>query len=302
MKNPISVVITTYNSESKIVDCIKSVNFADEVIVVDGSSSDNTPKLAKDNGAKLVKRPNNPMLNKNKNFGFSQARNEWVLSLDSDERVTPELKEEILGVVKDKNEKNGYFVPRKNIIFGKWIEHTGWYPDYQLRLFKKGKGKFAEKHVHELLEVDGEIGHLSHPFLHYNYDSVSQFLDKTFKIYTISEAENLINNGYQAELVDAIRMPAKEFLNRYFFGKGFLDGSHGLILSLLMAFYHLVVFLRVWEAQGYKDTEENTLLTFEAEFKKVVRDIVFWINQERVKQTKNIFNKLFLKAKGKIAK
>ena len=103
MKNPISVVITTYNSESKIVDCIKSVNFADEVIVVDGSSSDNTPKLAKDNGAKLVKRPNNPMLNKNKNFGFSQARNEWVLSLDYDERVTPELKEEILGVVKDKN-------------------------------------------------------------------------------------------------------------------------------------------------------------------------------------------------------
>lgn len=302
MKNQVSVVITTFNSEDKIGDCIKSVSFVDEIIVVDGTSSDNTSKIAEENGAKVFKRPNNPMLNKNKNFGFSQAKNEWILSLDSDERVTPGLKEEILEVLDGDKGKSGYFVPRKNIIFGKWIEHTGWYPDYQLRLFKKGKGKFAEKHVHEFIEIEGEIGHLNNSFLHLNYDSISQFLDKTFNIYTHSEAENLIKNGYQAELADSIRMPAKEFLNRYFYGKGYLDGAHGLVLSLLMSFYHLVVFLRVWEIQGYGDTQKNTLPIFDKEFKKVNRDILFWINQEKIRQTKNIINKLFLKAKGKISK
>lgn len=300
MKNPISVVITAFNEEKKIVDCIKSVSFANEVIVIDSNSTDNTGKLAKENGAAVFKRPNHPMLNINKNFGFEKAKNEWIISLDSDERVTPELEGEILAVIKSNPEKNGFFIPRKNIIFGKWIEHTGWYPDYQLRLFKKNKGKFAEKHVHELLAIEGEAGHLKNPFVHYNYESISQFLDKMFRIYTISESENLIKSGYQAELPDAIRLPAKEFLNRYFYGKGYLDGAHGLILSMLMAFYHLVVFLRVWEMQGYKENEKNTLQVFDKEFKSVKKDIIFWVNQEKKNLTKSKIKKIFFSVKTRL--
>ena len=144
----VSVVITTFNSEATIEDTLKSVgNIANEIIVVDGTSTDGTVKIVSKYTEKIFVRENYSMLNKNKNFGFERAQSEWILCLDSDERVTPELSNEILNL-HENIETDGYFIPRKNIIFGKWIEHTGWYTDPQLRLFRKDRGRFAEKHVH----------------------------------------------------------------------------------------------------------------------------------------------------------
>jgi len=136
------------------------------------------------------------------------------------------------------------------MIFGKWIQHTGWYPDYQIRLFRRGKGKFAEEHVHEQLTLDEEVGVLKEHLFHLNYISVSQFLYKHFQIYAPNEAENILASGRKVVWQDAIRLPTAEFLRRFFADQGWKDGLHGLVLSFLMASYHLVIFSMVWENRG----------------------------------------------------
>src|SRR3989344_3756182 len=238
----LSVVISAFNEEKKIEDCLKSVSFADEIIFIDNSSTDSTSKIAKKHTSKVFVKENNPMLNVNKNFGFSKASEEWILSLDADERVSEKLREEIKSsIINHKSSVDGYWIPRKNIIFGKWIEHTGWYPDYQLRLFKKDKGKFEEKHVHEMIKLEGESKKLNNPIAHYNYENISQFLRKTL-LYAENEANQLIEKGYNFAWQDSIRFPIKEFISRFFAREGYRDGLHGLVLSLLMAFYHLIIF------------------------------------------------------------
>ena len=137
----ISVVISAYNEEEKIEKCLNSVLWTDEVIVVDNSSTDTTAEIAKKVGALVFTQPNDPLrIDMQKNTGFKKAKNDWILSIDADEIVSPELKKEIQNLLKGRSFKDGYFIPRKNIIFGKQIEYCGWYPDHQLRLFRNGKG------------------------------------------------------------------------------------------------------------------------------------------------------------------
>lgn len=299
-KGNFSVVISAYNEEKKIEDCLSSVrDLANEIIFVDNSSTDKTVEIAKKYTSKIYTRLNNPMLNVNKNFGFTKAEGDWILSLDADERVSPELSEEIKAVIQKSN-MNGYWLPRKNIIFGKWIEHSGWYPDHQLRLFRRGKGKFPEKHVHEMIEVNGETGYLKEHIIHYNYENISQFLEKLGKIYAPNEAEQLIIEGYTLDWRDAIRLPTKEFVSRFFARKGYKDGFHGLMLSLLMAFYHLVVFAYVWERQNFKEEKSNFVVEVEKEWKRGYKDILFWSVNERLKQKKNPISKILLRVKAKL--
>src|SRR3990167_405928 len=160
----ISVVISAFNEEDKIEDCLASAKLiADEIIFVDNTSNDKTVVIAKKYTTKIFIRPNDPvMINRNKNFGFTKVTGDWILSLDADERLTPELIREIRSKI-SVNQFSGYEIPRKNIIFGKWIKHSIWWPDYNLRLFRKGKGKFPLAHVHEKLEVRGSVGQLQNP-------------------------------------------------------------------------------------------------------------------------------------------
>lgn len=291
----LSVVISAFNEEKKIEDCFKSVVFADEIILVDNSSTDNTTQIARKYTSKIFTKPNNPMLNVNKNFGFTKARSAWILSLDADERVTPELKEEIKSTIEQmKNGTiSGFWIPRKNIIFGRWIKHTGWYPDHQLRLFRKNKGRFPQKHVHEMVEVEGESAYLKNYIIHYNYETISQFIQKLINVYAPNEAENLIKNGYKFDWQDAVRLPIKEFLSRFFAREGYKDGFHGLMLSILMAFYHFTVFAKIWESLKFKALEDNqTILEkTEREFKKSYKDFSLWMSQEKVKKINNPIKK-----------
>ncbi|MBI2420753.1 MAG: glycosyltransferase family 2 protein [Candidatus Levybacteria bacterium] len=312
----LSAVISVFNNEDVLGDCLKSVSFADETIVVNCSSTDKTENIAHKYTDRVFTRPNNPMLNINKNYGFSKAVGEWILCLDADERVTPELAREIKEAIlasrpaspsqggrSGRNPANGYWIPRKNIIFGKWIEHTGWYPDYQLRLFRNGKGKFPEKHVHEMLKVEGDTAYLKNNLLHYNYTTISQFLNK-LNIYVFNEAEQLLDKGYKFKWQDVISSPAKEFLSRFFAREGYKDGFHGLMLSLLMSFYHLLVVAVIWEKKGFEEIEVSDFNTeIKKEFKKSYKDLLFWINNERLKAIKSplrrtvyrIFRKLHAK-------
>ena len=303
-KKSLSVVISTFNEEAKIEDCLKSATFASEIIIVDGTSRDKTLDIVKKYTSKIFVRPNYPMLNVNKNFGFSKATSDWILCLDADERITPELKEEILSTINSKlSTLNGYWIPRKNIIFGKWMEHSGWYPDPQLRLFKKGKGKFPEEHVHEMVKVQGEVGSLDGHILHYNYDSISQFLQKLGTIYGPNEAEQLLKKGYNFDWRDAIRFPVKEFLSRFLAREGYKDGFHGLMLSLLMVFYHLIVFSYIWEKHKFKQIDDSTLLVdTEKELVQSSKEVFFWFSKEKIKLIKNplrqIFHKILRKVKS----
>lgn len=299
---PVSVVISAYNEEKKIGECLESVSWADEIIVVDNESADKTAVIAKKHGAVVMSRQNNLMLNVNKNYGFSKAKHDWILSIDADERVSLELANEIKELFESgKTEKNGFSIPRRNIIFGKWMEHSGWYPDYQLRLFKKSAGKFEEKHVHEQIKLDGEPGVLQHPITHIHYESVSQFLHKTIVIYAPNEASELVRKGYKFNFSDAFRFPLNEFLSRYFAREGYKDGFHGLMLSMLMAAYHLIVFAFIWEMKGFKQLEEkDILISTEQEIAKGYKDIMYWIYTEKIKVTKNGLKKTVFKVLRKI--
>lgn len=297
----LSVVITAFNEEKNIGDCLESVKWADEIIVVDNSSQDKTREIAKKYTKKIHLRPNYPMLNINKNFGFEKAVGDWILSLDSDERVEPELREEMQAILKNPPEKpNGFKIPRKNIIFGKWIEHTGWYPDYQLRFFKKDKGKFAAKHVHEQLTLSGETGVLKGNLLHLNYTSVAQFFYKMHQIYAPNQAQNIWESGKEVVWQDAISWPIQEFFRRYFVFEGWKDGFHGLVLSLLQALDHLVIFALVWEKQGFWEVKEKDFFqNANKEFVKTGKDFRWWLVTTQIARQKNILGKLILKLKRK---
>lgn len=298
----LSVVISAFNEEKNIKDCLESVKWAEEIIFVDNTSQDKTVSIAKKYTEKIFIVPNNLMLNINKNFGFDKATGDWVLSLDADERVTPELAKEILLAIEQSSTRaiNGYWIPRKNIIFGKWMRHTGWYPDFQLRLFKKGN-KFPEKHVHETVKVEGETGYLKEHLLHFNYQTIDHFLSKLSQIYTSNEVKNIIESGQKITWADAIRFPAQEFLSRFFAQKGYKDGLHGLVLSLLMAFYWLVVFAKVWEKQGFWEEEKKSFLTEAGqEFKKLESDFHYWFWESQIRESNNPVKKLFWKIKRRL--
>ena len=291
----ISAVVSAFNEEENIVDCLSSLNWVDEIILVDNSSQDNTVKLARQFGkkVKVFRRPNLPMLNINKNFGFSQASGEWILNLDADERVSPPLKKEIQQTL-SRPQADGYLIPRKNIIFGRWIRHGPWYPDEQLRLFRKGKGRFPEKHIHEKVVVKGKVGRLKHHLIHYNYRTVSQYLTKMTQIYVPAEVAAFLKKGKKVYWYDALRFPTQDFIKNFLALQGYKDGLHGLVLALLQAFYQFLVLCHLWEKQGFRpfapaDFLDRTVL----ELKNTQRQLRYWLIQQ--KPWPKIFKKVALK-------
>lgn len=292
----ITVVISAWNEEVKLGKCLSSVSWADEIIVIDSQSTDKTAKIAKDRGAKVFTRPNNPMLNINKNYGFEKASNEWILSLDADEEVTSELVNEIRSVLDRNSDIVGYWIPRKNISFGKWIAHGLWWPDKQLRLFKKGSGEFPCKHVHEYVLIEGRTDELTEPFVHYNYDTISQFIRKMDTLYTENEVQKLIDTQHKVVWFDAIRFPVSDFVKIFFAQGGYKDGLHGLVLAMLQAFYSLVVFAKLWERNKF-ETVEISLPEISKQLTWAKREVQYWQITENGKNIHNPWKKIINKIK-----
>ncbi len=306
---PLSVVISSYNCEDLIEDCLKSVkDIADEIIVVDNESSDDTVKVAKKYTKNLYSHKNNPLvLNQAKNYGFTKAKCEWILGLDPDERLSPELAKEISSILNSQFPRpsealreggsilnSAYQFPRKNIIFGKWIEHGLWYPDHQIRLFKNGQGKFAEKHNHEKLQVQGEVGELSGHLIHLNYTSVTQYVDKINHMYSDNETKEIIHSGKKVYWYDAIRMPSSDFLTNFFAREAYKDGLHGLVLSLMQAFYTFVVFAKIWEQQGFTVYNSQHFLDECAnEATNKQKEFKHWFSQKKPNALRRLRHSLF---------
>jgi len=291
----LSVVISAHNEEKNIKECLESVgNLADEIIVIDNSSTDRTGEIAKKLGAKVITQENDyKKIDLQKNFGFDHASGDWIFSLDADERITPKLSDEIKKTILLTNDISGYFVPRKNIIFGRWIRHSIWWPDYQLRLFKKGKGRFPKVSVHQPIDVKGETRHLSEPLIHNNYNSISQFVFKMNTIYTEIESEEMVKSGHKVSASDSIKMPVSDFLKTYFLQKGYKDGLHGFVLSVLQSFYMFLVFAKTWERQGFfEKKQEDMIKIFNDETEKYHKEFRYWMFTALFKEAKNPIKKI----------
>jgi glycosyltransferase involved in cell wall biosynthesis len=240
----ISAVVITQNEQENVIDCLRSLEFVNEIVVVDNCSSDRTLELAAGFTDKVFSQPISGFHDA-KNFGIAKATGDWILSIDSDERVTAELAKEIRQAAESGSQEVGFFMPRKNFLGVKWLKHGGQYPDFQLRLFRKGKGKFASVSVHERVEVEGNVGRLENALLHYTYRDLSDFLRKIDR-YTTLEAEQAGDvRGVSA--FDLVRLPARKFVSTYFLKKGYRDGVLGMAVSGLTAFYVFVKLAKVWE-------------------------------------------------------
>jgi len=243
----LSAIVLTRNEERNIVDCLRSLSWADEVLVLDSGSEDATVALAQEMGARVETRPfdNYP---RQRNAALELARGEWVFFVDADERASEELAGEVRKAIAE-GEADGFWVPRHNYIFGRLIRHAGWYPDYQLRLFRRHKGRYDEsREVHELVMLDGPQGYLENPLIHYNYEDIGQFIERQNR-YTEMEAAYLFRGGARAKVRNFIIQPCREFRRRYITLQGYKDGRHGLFLSLLMAYYEGVKYAKLWRLQ-----------------------------------------------------
>jgi glycosyltransferase involved in cell wall biosynthesis len=231
----LSVIIITKNESANILACLESVAFADEFIVVDSGSTDNTVELARNLGAKVVVTPDWPGFGPQKNRALDLATGDWVLSIDADERVTAELAQEIQATVAAPKSES-YEIARLSDFCGRQILHSGWWPDYVLRLFKRGTARFTNALVHERVEpTNGAApGKLQHHFLHYPYADLSALINKVNR-YSSDAAAMMHARGKRSTILGAIGHSSWTFVRIYLIRSGFLDGRHGLVLAVVAA-------------------------------------------------------------------
>jgi len=245
----LAAIILTYNESRHIADCIASVQFADQVIVFDSFSTDNTPDLARAAGAEVIQnRFEDYAQQRNAALEAVKGRVDWVLFVDADERITSALADEIRAAITD-GSMAGFKIPRHNFIFGKLTLGAGWYPDYQLRLLRVGSAHYdPAKRVHEVVVLDGGEGVLNEPIIHHNYQDARQFRDKQRR-YTAYDARILFEQGIRPKPQNYILQPLRHFRWRFITLKGYRDGLHGLRLSSLMAWYEFrkyLILTRLW--------------------------------------------------------
>ncbi len=244
----LSVVIITHNEEDNIKECLESVQWAADVVVVDSDSTDKTEEICRAFEVHFIKEPWKGFALQ-KNSAIEKATQNWILSLDADERVTPELKKEIISVLESANPKDGYFIARKNFFLGRWIKRCGWYPDYNLRLFQKGKGLFGIREVHEAVKLDGVAGHLEFPMEHHTYKSLEDFMKRLDRYSTLA-AQEMLKEKKTYSILHIVFRPIFTFISMYFLRLGFLEGYYGFILSVLYAFYTFLKYIKLREMQG----------------------------------------------------
>jgi glycosyltransferase involved in cell wall biosynthesis len=302
MQNKISVVITVLNEEAKIKACLESVKWADEIVVVDDGSTDGTVSLAKQYTDKVFHHVSQGFVEPARNFAIGKATGDWILILDADETVPQSLADKLREITSEEH-ANCVRIPRKNIIFGKWMQNTGWWPDYNIRFFKKGAVSWTDK-IHSQPNIKGLVIDLGpdekFALVHYNYDSISQFLRKLDSYTTVTAQERVVSER-AFRWNEIIESPVQEFLSRYFARKGYKDGLHGLVLSLLMAFYEFVICLKVWEKKGFEEVATiDVAKGFDQAIKTSRKHFKFWDYDTKIAEETKHIKKNFYKLRRKI--
>lgn len=243
----LSVVILAKDEEKVIKDCLESVKWADEVIVLNGGSTDRTIEIAKKAGARIVEQKGDNYAAW-RNQGREEAKGKWLLYVDADERITPRLRKEIQGAIRGK-QHTAFAIPRRNFLLGKELHWGGWWPDYVKRLFKKEKLKRWKGRLHEEPVFEGKLGHLKEPMIHIQPDSIEPMLEKSIKWSKI-EAELLYEAGHPpATWWRILRMGMTTLFERLIRKQGFRDGTEGWIESIYQAFHTMIIYMQLWEMQ-----------------------------------------------------
>lgn len=245
----LSIAIATYNEEKNIARCLSSVaSFADEIVVVDGGSRDNTVALVRKFKAHVIQTDNPPIFHINKQKALDACHGDWIFQIDADEVITIELRDEILNIVVSKkpNDTHGYFVPRKNYFWGHFMRKGGQYPDYVIRLVRRGYAQFPVKSVHEQIAVSGRVGYLKHAMLHYSYMTRADYWKKadTYTTLTAGELKNNSTNPFVTFFGYCVIKPIMTFFSLFIRHKGFADGFTGFEFSLYSAWHFPVAYVK----------------------------------------------------------
>jgi glycosyltransferase involved in cell wall biosynthesis len=245
MMLPVSVVIVTQNEERNIRDALQSIRGAAEIVVVDAFSTDKTVDICREYTDRIYRKEWQGYA-KQKHAGIEYAKSKWVFILDSDERFTVPLWEEMGDIIGKDGKYSGYYVPRKNFFLGKWIRHGGWWPDYTLRFFLKDKAIMHDRSVHERVIVQGGAGYLRSHLEHYTYGTVSEYIKK-MDIYSALSAKELREKGTRPGFIKLIAHPLVTFFRMFLLKLGFMDGIYGFTLAVLYSYYTFLKYLKLWE-------------------------------------------------------
>lgn len=257
------MIINVKNEEDFIGDCLESVKWADEIVLVlSEESTDKTGEIAKNFGVKIIKQEQREMdFAAWHNQGMREARGEWLLWVDADERIPPLLKEEIKSsiinhkqslLLRNRSSIVAYAIPRRNFLLGKELKHGGWFPDYQIRLFKKNKLKGWIGRLHEHAEIEGEVGKLENPMIHLQPETIEPALKKSIRWSEIEAKLLLEANHPKVSWWRVLRMVGTTLFDRLIKKRGFLDGTEGWIESFYQAFHTMIIYIRLWEIQEGK--------------------------------------------------
>ncbi len=255
----VSVIVNVVKDEIEVLPrCLASIkDLASEILIIDMTQpGSGVTKIAEKYRADVIRHPLTSPVEKVRNYGISKAANEWVLILDPDEELSDSLREKLIKIAS--NPGADYFgIPRKNIVFGKWLKHSRWWPDYNIRFFKKENVKWDEV-IHAVPRTSGKgadfLPEEKFAIVHHHYESVEQYLERMNR-YTTSQAELKIMDGYKISWADLIKKPVSEFLSRFFSGQGYKDGIHGLAVSGLQGFSEFIVYLKVWQKEKFKEED-----------------------------------------------
>lgn len=297
----ISAVINTFNEEQNIARVLNSVAWCDEIIVCDMQSDDDTAVIAKKMGAIVIFHKRMNYVEPARNFTISKASGDWILIVDPDEEVPEGLAEKLRALSNEDNSVLTFVeIPRQNIIFGKWVKASMWWPDYNIRFFKAGKVIWSNA-IHRPPKTEGQGIKLPeeerYAIVHHHYDTLTQFLERMNRYATV-QADGLIDDGYHFQWPDLIKKPLSEFLSRFFAHRGFEDGLHGLALSLLQAFSFLVVYLKVWEKEGFTKSDLS-LSDLHQLSKEGGEELNYWFKYGNL--SKNPIKNFLQRARNKIA-
>ncbi len=304
-KTKISAVITITASDdfTHFEDCLLSLGFVDEIIIIDNASTAKSLALAKKYTDKIFPHKFSNYVEPIRNFGISKANGHWILILDPDEIIPKTLATKLIEIA-DSDQAEFVRLPRKNIVFNQWLKYSRWWPDYNIRFFKKGSVTWQDA-IHSIPVTSGRDINLEPEvelsLLHNHYTNIDDYLTRLIR-YTNEQAKELLASGYKFNPKDAIQKPASEFLSRFFAGEGYKDGFHGLVMALLQAFSFLIVYLKVWQAEGFP-AEKNIITdrSWQKIFISKYHELLYWFFTVKIHLTNKKTFKLWYKIKRKIS-
>lgn len=300
----ISVIVNTRNEERNLEDCLKTLQFADELIVVDMESTDSTKEIAKSFTDKVYDTAMVGYVEPARNFAISKAIGNWILIVDADERISKTLAKKLIEITLE-DKVDFVRIPRKNLIFGQWIQHSRWWPDYNIRFFKKGIVQWQNE-IHSIPITTGTGINLAAEetlaIEHHHYNTIDEYFDRALR-YSTQQARELIDSGYKFDVKDLIGKPISEFISRFFAGDGYKDGLHGLVLAFLQMFSVMLVYLKVWQHEGHQPVKSGFFTpVWQKAFLEKFNELRYWYLTVLIQSQQSKAKRFILKLKRKLTK